>query len=200
MGAVDMRIALAAAVLSLAAAPAAHAEWTPSDAVLAKLARGDIHADVSPAGQGASGVIHAAVDIDAAPEIVWTTILDCNRAGRMAPGVKSCRVTERDPGGRWDVREMTVRWAPVAPTFRTVFRSDFAPPDRIRFRCIGGDIRVCQGEWRLQEIADGRTRVFYENRASSPISAPAMVTRAAMRADVARALKALKREAESRVR
>lgn len=195
-----MRIALAAAVLAFATASAAHAEWTPSPAVLAKLARGDVHADVSPAGEDASGVIHAAVDIDAPPEIVWTTILDCNRAGRMAPGVRSCRVVEKDPAGRWDVREMTVRWASIAPTFRTVFRSDFAPPDRIRFRCTGGDIRVCQGEWRLQEIGEGRTRVLYENRASSPISAPPMLSRAAMRADVARALKALKRESESRVR
>jgi carbon monoxide dehydrogenase subunit G len=194
-----MRIALAAA-MTLLAASAAHAEWTPSGAVLAKLAKGDVHADVSPAGDGASGVVHAAVDIEAPPEIVWITILDCNRAGRMAPGVQSCRVVEKDPGGRWDVREMIVRWAPLAPTFRTLFRSDFVPPDRIRFHCTGGDIRVCQGEWRLQDIGEGRTRVLYENRATSPIAAPAMISRAAMRANVLSALKALKRESESRTR
>ena len=55
-----------------------------------------------------------------------------------------------------------------------------------------------QGLWRLEPLGRDRTRVVYENRASSPLSAPALVTRAAMRRDVARALKALKRESESR--
>ena len=61
---------------------------------------------------------------------------------------------------------------------------------------INGDIRYCKGEWRLQPLAGGRTRVIYENRASSPIPAPAFIARAAMRQDVADALRALRREAE----
>jgi ribosome-associated toxin RatA of RatAB toxin-antitoxin module len=194
-----MRIALTVLLLLSLAGPAvARAEWAPDAEALARLARGDVHADVRPDPDGASGVVHGAVDIDASAAVVWRTILDCARAGRMAPGVRSCRVTERDPAGRWDVREMTVRWAALTPTFKTVFRSDFEPERRIRFRCISGDIRVCQGLWRLESLSGGRTRVFYENRASSPISAPAVVTRVAMRRDVARALQALKRESESR--
>ncbi len=195
-----MRLALAALLLALTAASPARAEWTPSREAMARLARGEVHADVAPDGDGVSGVVHGAVDIAAPAELVWATILDCSRAGRMAPGVKACRVTERDPNGRWDVREMEVRWASITPTFRTVFRSDFLPPARIRFRCIDGDIKICEGQWRLIPLPDGRTRVLYENRASSPVSVPAAITRAAMRGDVARALKALRRESESRAR
>lgn len=191
-----MRIALAILCLSLIAAAPPRTEWTPSSEALARLARGDVHADVMPDPDGAAGVVHGAVDIDAPPGVVWRTILDCGRAGRMAPGVRSCRITERDAAGRWDVREMTVRWATLTPTFRTVFRSEFDPERRIRFRCVAGDIRVCQGQWRLEPLADGRTRVLYENRATSPISAPAIVARTAMRRDVARALIALRAEAE----
>lgn len=200
MGAISMRFALVLLLLPLAAASPARAEWAPSREAMARLARGEVHADVAPDGDGVSGVVHGAVDIAAPPEIVWATILDCSRAGRMAAGVKACRVVERDPSGRFDVREMEVRWAALTPTFRTVFRSDFDPPGRIRFRCVDGDIKVCGGQWRLIPLADGRTRVLYENRASSPISVPAAITRAAMRGDVARALKALRREAESRAR
>lgn len=191
-----MRIGLAIVSLFLAAAAPVSGDWSPPSEALARLARGEVHADVMPDPGGAAGVVHGAVDIDASPAIVWRTILDCGRAGRMAPGVRSCRVTERDAQGRWDVREMTVRWATLTPTFRTVFRSEFEPERRIRFRCVAGDIRMCQGQWRLEPLPGGRTRVLYENRASSPISAPALVTRAAMRGDVARALVALRAEAE----
>lgn len=190
-----MRIGWPLALLLLIAGPA-RADWSPDAAVLEALARGSVHAEVNPDGGGVSGVVHGAVEIDASPETVWATILDCRRAGRMARSVKTCRLTGRDPRGRWDEREMTVRWNSLMPTFRTVFRSEFEPLGRITFRCIGGDIRYCKGEWRLQPLAGGRTRVIYENRASSPIPAPAFIARAAMRQDVADALRALRREAE----
>lgn len=195
-----MRFALAVLLLMLAAASPARADWLPPREAVARLARGEVHADVAPDGGEASGVVHGAVDVDAPAEIVWATILDCVRADRMAPGVKGCRVVARDPAGRWDEREMLVQWAPLTPTFRTVLRSDFDPPTRIRFRCVDGDIKACHGQWRLIALPDGRTRVLYENRARSPISMPAALTRAAMRGDVARALKALRREAEGRAR
>lgn len=194
-----LRLALAAAlVLALAPGLSFAAEWTPPAEAVARLERGEVHADVMTDPGGADGLVHGAVDIDAPPAVVWGAILDCGRAGRMAPGIRSCRITERDPAGRWDVREMTVQWAPLTPIFRTVFRSEFDPGRRIRFRCVSGDVRFCEGLWRLEPLGPGRTRVVYENRASSPLSAPALVTRAAMRRDVARALKALKRESESR--
>ena len=182
--------------LSLAAGPA-HADWSPDGAALGQLSRGEVHAEVHPAGDGVSGVVRGAVEIAATPEVVWRTITDCGRAGRMAPSVKSCRITGRDPAGRWDVREMTVR-SGLMPSFRTEFRSDFTPLRSIRFRCTSGDIRFCDGEWRLEPLAGGRTRVLYENRASSPFPAPAIVARAAMRLDLADALRALRREAEGR--
>jgi carbon monoxide dehydrogenase subunit G len=195
------RLALAASLaLALTHGAAAAAEWSPPAEALARLERGDVHADVMTDPGGADGLVHGAIDVDAPPAVVWSAILDCGRAGRMAPGIRSCRITDRDPGGKWDVREMTVQWAPLTPVFRTAFRSEFEPGRRIRFRCVSGDVRFCEGQWRLEPLGRDRTRVIYENRASSPLSAPALVTRAAMRRDVARALKALKRESESRVR
>ncbi|MBV5331252.1 SRPBCC family protein, partial [bacterium] len=97
-------------------------------------------AEVHPDGDGVSGVVRGAVEIAASPDTVWRTITDCGRAGRMAPSVKSCRITVRDPGGRWDIREMIVR-SGLMPSFRTEFRSEFTPLRSIRFRCTAGDIR-----------------------------------------------------------
>lgn len=183
------------AILTFAAGPA-RADWSPDNAALGRLARGGVHAEVHPDGDGVSGLVLGAVDIDATPAVVWRTITDCGRAGRMAPSVKACRITTRDPDGRWDIREMIVR-SGIMPSFRTEFRSEFTPPRSIRFRCTAGDIRTCTGEWRLEALAGGRTRVVYENRASSPFPAPAIVARAAMRLDLADALRALRREAEA---
>lgn len=191
-----MRLTLPVLLTLLLAAGPARADWTPDGAALAEMSRGQVHAEVHPDGDGVSGVVRGAVEIDASPEVVWATILDCGRAGRMARSVKTCRVTSRDSKARWDVREMTVRWNSLMPTFRTVFRSEFEPLTRITFRCTGGDIRYCRGEWRLLPLAGGRTRVLYENRASSPIPGPAFIARAAMRQDLADALRALRREAE----
>ncbi len=141
-------------------------------------------------------MVRGAVEIHAPPEVVWRTITNCQVAGRMAPSVKSCRITTRDRDGRWDVREMTIRGG-LLPAFRTEFRSDFTPLRSIRFRCTAGDIRYCRGEWRLEGLTGGRTRVTYENRASSPYPAPAIIARAAMRMDLADALRALRRESEA---
>lgn len=192
-----MRLALPVLVALMLWAGPARAGWTLDGPTLERLARGGVHAEVHPDGDGVSGVVFGAVEIDAPPAVVWRTITDCGRAGRMAPSVKSCRITLRDPAGRWDVREMTVR-SGLMPAFRTEFRSEFTPTRSIRFHCTAGDIRTCDGEWRLQALEGGRTLVLYENRASSPFPAPAIVARAAMRMDLAEALRALRREAESR--
>ncbi len=182
--------------LALSAGPAS-ADWAPDGPALGQLARGGVHAEVHPDGDGVSGVVFGAVEIAASPDVVWRTITDCGRAAHMAPNIRSCRITGRDPDGRWDVREMVVR-SGLLPSFRTEFRSDFTPLRSIRFRCTAGDIRYCKGEWRLEPLSGGRTRVTYENRASSPFPAPPVLARAAMRLDLADALRALRREAESR--
>lgn len=158
---------------------------------------GGIVAEVRPEPGKAAGVMHGSVEIAAPPKVVWDTLRDCARAGRMAAGVRSCRVVEADPAGRWDVREMTVRWSALTPSFRTVFRSDYDPPNSIRFRCTDGEVE-CRGEWRLTPTEAGGTRVVYDNRATSPFALPAAISRAAMRRDLARALKGLKQEAEAR--
>ncbi|MDO9336861.1 MAG: SRPBCC family protein [Caulobacter sp.] len=153
-----------------------------------------VFAEVSHDPGGTAGIVRGRVDIEAPPAVVWNVILDCNRARRMAPNVQSCKVLDRAADGSWDVREMVVA-PPLVPKVRSVFKSSYEPVRRITFKCTGGDVKVCEGEWRLTVLPSGGTRVSYTNRAASPYPAiPASLTREAMRGDMVRALKALRRE------
>jgi uncharacterized protein YndB with AHSA1/START domain len=147
---------------------------------------------------GASGLIRGVVEINAPPEVVWQVLLDCALAPRMVRSLKSCRILERDPAGRWDVREHVSRTG-LLPSVRSVFRSDYDPPRHIRFYRVGGDLKRLDGEWRLVPLDGGRrTRVLYENRASAPFAIPGPIARLALRRDVPDALTALRRQAEAR--
>lgn len=153
-----------------------------------------VFAEVTPDPGGTAGIVRGRVDIEAPPAVVWNVILDCKRARRMAPNVQSCRIIDRASDGSWDVREMVVA-PPLVPKVRSVFRSSYDPVKRISFKCAGGDVKVCEGEWRLTPLPSGGTRVAYTNRAASPYPAiPASLTREAMRGDMVKALKALRRE------
>jgi len=144
------------------------------------------------------GVVRASVDIAAPPAVVFNIILDCARAARMSPGVKSCRVVSRAPDGS-EIREHTVKWGFFWPTLRSTSRVTLTPDREIRFTCIGGDIRACEGFWRLEPLDGGqRTRVNYDLWATAPVAVPAGLVSAMMRRDVPSALKALRRECEGR--
>lgn len=189
-----MRFAVALVAL-LCASPAQ--AWEPTSPVLAGLSRGP-YVEVRPDPDGASGLIRAAEEIAAPPEVVWALLTDCALAPRMAPGLKSCRILERDPAGRWDLREQIAR-PTLMPRFRSVVRSDFEPPKRLRFRRTEGDLKILEGEWRLTPLAGGRaTRVVYESRAASPYAVPGALARLVLRRDVLAAMAALKRESLAR--
>jgi hypothetical protein len=76
----------------------------------------------------------------------------------------------------------------------SVYRSDYDRPKGIRFHRTGGDMKVLEGEWRLEPRPDG-VRVTYEARAAAPFAVPGWIARVTLRHDVPAALTALRREA-----
>ena len=75
------------------------------------------------------------------------------------------RVLSGDQRRGWDIREHIARRNLIFPGVRIVFRSDYECVGRIRFHLVEGDLKVEQGEWRLQSLGGGKgTRVFYDNR------------------------------------
>ena len=188
-----MRALVLTAIL-LAAGPARALELTPRAEAL--LDRGRPYAEVTPGPDGSSGVIRAAIDIAAPQAAVWAVMTDCELAPRMVANLKSCRIVERDPQGRWDVREQISKGGFI-PSVRSVFREDFEPPDRMSFHAVGGDLKLLEGEWRLAPHGD-EVRVTYEARVAAPFSVPGWIARLALRHDVPAALLALRRESMAR--
>ena len=192
------RTAFVITALALVCAARPALAWTPGPEADRRLAQGQALIEVRPDPAGASGLIQAGVDIDAPPDTVWAVMLDCRLAPRMVSNLKSCRVLDRDPAGRWDVREEVTK-AMLLPPVRLVFRSDYDPPHGYRFHRTGGDLPVLEGEWRLEPLDGGRrTRVLYESRAALPFAAPGPVARIVLRQEIAAALQGLKRECLAR--
>ena len=160
------------------------------------LARGRPFVEVSPGPDGSSGVILAAIDVAAPQAIVWSVMTDCDLAPKMVANLKSCRVLDRDPQGRWDIREEISKMT-FAPSVRTVYREDFDPPRAMAFHRTGGDLSIFEGAWKLEPRGD-QIRVTYQARVAAPFAVPGWVARLALRHDVPMALLALRREALAR--
>lgn len=176
----------------LVAAPAAAQPFSAS--VQAQLDGGKPYVDVR--SEGSSGIIRAAIDIAAPRDTVWQVMIDCGLAPKLSPSMKSCRVLERDPRGRWDVRENISRRTFI-PSVRNVYRQDYDPPGRITFRRMEGDLQTFEGEWRLLQVGD-KVRVTYEARVKAPFAVPSWAARMALRHEIPGALLALRRESMAR--
>ncbi len=169
----------------LASATGAHAAEPPATAT------------VTADPQGAAGIIHGQVDIAAPRAVVWSILIDCAQVPRLMVNVKYCHILQRDPAGRWDVREQVTK-ASLLPGVRTVMRSDYVAPHTVAFHRTDGDFKILEGEWRLEPINGGAgTRVIYESRMSSPVAAPAFLVRAVLRSDLPKTLENLRTASEA---
>lgn len=182
-------------LLALAGGPGHAFELTPK--AHAALKRGEPYAEVSPDPDGVAGRVRAVIDIDAPPSDVWRVMTDCASAKAMISTLTSCRVIEGDQARGWDIREHLLRRNLIFPGMRIVFRSDYEPFSRIRFRLVEGDLKVEQGEWRLQALEGGRrTRVFYDNRVAVDWPVPKALLREALRRDTPKVLINLRQACE----
>ncbi|MBP6013950.1 MAG: SRPBCC family protein [Alphaproteobacteria bacterium] len=182
-------------LLSALLTSAASAGMKVGAAEEAKLAAGEVLVEATvDEGQEAARV-SAVIDIAAPPRSVWSVMTDCARAPRFLPGLISCRVLESDPGGAWDIREHVVDWAWYLPTVRNVFRSDYEPPTRLRFKRTDGDLARSEGEWRLESMKGGAaTRLSYTALLSPRSWIPPSLALSSVKEDVPNVLLALRGE------
>jgi carbon monoxide dehydrogenase subunit G len=183
-----------ALALMLATAGAAVARPLPA-ASEATLKAGKAWVAVGQVGEATSVI--GAIDIAASPQKIWSILTDCEQAKRTSPNLVVCRVLDRGPG--WATWEQVTRANAFIPSIRSLFRTDYTPYSRIAFRKTGGDLKMLQGEWRLEPLAGGRgTRLIYENLVAANIDMPAPVIRAGVKADCERALTHLRKAATGR--
>lgn len=187
-----MMTALMAAVGLVASANIAVA-WAPAAPVLRTLQDGQAYSDVAAADDGA-GLIHAAIDIAAPPKTVWMVMSDCRYAKQLIVTVTSCKILQGDAQRTgWDIRETVTKGNFFIPTIHNVVRSDYRPFSSIRFKKAGGNLKVEEGEWRLEPIDNGAgTRVIYVNLVAVDVLAPAPLVREGIRRDTAKVLNNLR--------
>ncbi|MDP3659840.1 SRPBCC family protein [Phenylobacterium sp.] len=151
----------------------------------------------SSAGSAAS--IHATMDVAAPPAVVWATLIDCEHATRFMPKLISCKVLQKDPAGRWELREHRLRGGLLKAEMRNVFRADFTAPRRLSFHRVAGDWKRSEGEWNLSPIAGGvGTHVDYRTEVAVNGPVPVALVRQAVAKGMPQAMLALRREAVAR--
>ena len=190
---------LAALIAGASLAASRSLAWDPDTATAQSLARGGVFADVTGEAQGV-GLVRAAIDIAAPPQLVWRVMTDCRETPKLITSAAPCRVLSADPAGAWDVREQVTKGGLIIPDIRNVYRSDYQPYALIRFHRVAGDLRVEEGEWRLVPLDGGRgTRVLYLNRLAANLVAPDFLVREGLRRDTPKVLENLRRECLSKL-
>ena len=138
--------------------------------------------------------VRASIDIAAPPAVVWGVITDCARQPQIIPNLESCRIVKHDAGGRWDVREHIINWAALMPKLRTVVRTSYEIGHRMLFKRVDGDMRISEGEWRVEPLANAsKTRLLLRRAGGAELSgaATSLVERA-IHADLPELLRAVR--------
>jgi uncharacterized membrane protein len=134
--------------------------------------------------------IRGSIAIAAPPMAVWKVLNDCPRMPKIIPHLESCRVLEKDPAGHWDVTENVVN-PPLLSRVRTIMRNTLEPGKRLAFKLVRGDLRVSEGEWRLEAAGKG-TMLIHDAVVAPNFFAPQFVLEQAIKTDFPNVLRAIK--------
>ena len=138
--------------------------------------------------------VRASIDIAAPPLIVWGVLTDCARAPHIIPNLESCQIVKHDPAGHWDIREHIINWAALMPRMRTVVRTSYEVGRRMLFKRVDGDMRISQGEWRLDPLASAHgTRLSYNALIAPSFPVPQFMVEHAIHEDLPNLLRAIER-------
>lgn len=177
------------------AAPSAFVLLCGTPVASAQAPAGEVQVSATPEPGGAAASVQASVEIAAPPATIYAIMTDCAAAMRMVRNLRACRVLERDPAGRWDIREHRLRWTTLMPPMRNVFRSEYQPDRSIRFARTAGDLKANEGEWTLEPLRGGAaTQVRYRARVALNAPVPSSVVRNGLNRDVPEMLRNLRRE------
>lgn len=192
-------IALLSSLLAASSVQSAIPVWAPGAPAEVALAKGLPWVEVLTEADGRTGIIHGVIDIAAPRAVVWRIMTDCAITPRLIANA-TCRVVSGDHRAGADIREQVTRGSVVFPSMTNQFRSEYEAMNRIRFRRHAGDFKTLEGEWRLESLPTGATRVIYVNRLAINLPIPSPLMRQALRGDVPKVLLNLRREAMAAAR
>jgi hypothetical protein len=161
---------------------------------LARAGQPNVHVDTDETKQAAH--VRASIDIAAPPPVVWAVITDCARQPQIMPNLESCRILKHDPGGRWDIREHIINWSALLPKLRTVVRTSYDGIHRMLFKRVDGDMRISEGEWRIEPIGRG-SRLYYTALVAPKMAVPQFMVEHSINTDLPNVLHAIERASEA---
>jgi hypothetical protein len=192
------RVAFATIGVLLPIVAVARTSWLEDPGIRQRLAAGEVVVRTALDAGGARGRVYAAVRIDAAPEVIWSVMTNCEQAPSFVPGLKHCRRIEAAPDGAWEIIEHEVKYSWLLPTVRYVFRADYQWPRRIDFRRVSGDLKEQEGTWLLEEMPESSaTIVEYEVYLDPGFWVPQALVRHSLRRDLPGVLTALRTRVDS---
>ena len=153
-----------------------------------------VHVDADEKRQAAH--VRASIDIAAPPPVVWSVITDCARQPQIVPNLESCRIVKHDPSGRWDIREHIINWAALMPKMRTVVRTSYDGIHRMLFKRVDGDMRISEGEWRVEPAGRG-SRLYYTALVAPKFAVPQFMVAHSINTDLPNVLHAIERASEA---
>jgi ribosome-associated toxin RatA of RatAB toxin-antitoxin module len=117
--------------------------------------------------------------IDAEPDELWAVLADFEQYPSWARDLKAAEILERDEQGRGVL--VHFRAAAMGRSTNYILRYDYTDaPTRLPWRLESGDImRKLDGEYRLEPLASGGTRVIYELDVELVVPLPGFVKRRA---------------------
>src|SRR5215831_10260370 len=173
-----LKRAVAALLLLIVSVPCVSADWTLSDAQLARLETGAIISEGEMALDRAVADARAAVVVSATPEQVFRTLTDCAQALHFVPHLRRCVVLETAPDGTWQNVEQQVDYGWLVSRATYVFHAEYQNFDRIRFSNVRGDFRENRGVWTFTALKGGQaTLVTYEARVAPAFYVPRWMMR-----------------------
>jgi uncharacterized membrane protein len=192
-------VALLATALAAGFAAAADFQLTPAEQ--ARLAAREVVIRAALDNGQRRGTVRAAVQIDAAPSIVFRQMTHCEEALQFIPHLKVCRVRDQAPDGSWQLIDHEVDFGWYAPRIRYVFRADLTADARIDFHQVSGDFKANQGMWEFEPSPDGaHTLLRYRAYIDPPGFVPNWLARSTFKRELPQMLTELRRRCEAEQR
>jgi hypothetical protein len=149
---------------------------------LARLKRGEIllqtvHAEKSGGAAQVTALFHTSVDA------IWDVIGYCKNEFVYVRGLELCELVKPGLAVMQKHHRVNNNW--YTPTLDFTFEATRVSPNHGEFRLVGGDLKVLEGQWIFETLADSDSVIAtHEIRIRSRLPAPRWLVRRILKNDL----------------
>jgi len=150
--------------------------------------------EIETNGQGDYITVTASAEMLVDPRTVWAVITDYNHLAEFIPYMLTSRVVERDADRL--LIEQTGEFSFLF--FRLPVQAQLAvvesPQQRVMARAVGGNLRVMEGRYTLENLPAGTVRLTYSGRLVPDFAVPPVIGKLVVRKVLANQFSAMVKE------